>query len=159
MADNMTRDTQPEQVGVDALKLLDDIPDVLRPAGDLNAGDVLDAAAVGPGVGVRADAADALHQRNGLDEIALLAQLFNAAVVVADKNLGIGDALAVHDQLGMDGLLKRGMVGADGNCVTHGFLRKKIAACAVVHKMLTIIHQTNLFYRIFPLKSTLKRFI
>ncbi len=70
-------------------------------------------------MGVGADAAHALDQHQGLDGVALGAELFDAAVVVADEDLRILDDFALGVELGMNGLLQRGMVGADGNDIAH----------------------------------------
>ena len=122
VAHNVAGDAQPQKVGVNALQLLDDDPDVLAPLGHFHAGDVLNAQRVGQGVGVGTDAAYPLHQHQGLDKVALLGQPLNAPVVVAHKDLGVGDALAVHGETGVNGLLQSGMVGADGNGITHNDL-------------------------------------
>lgn len=50
-----------------------------------------------------------LHQNVGLDEVALLGQLLNAAVVITNKHLGIGDLFAVYGETSVDRLFQRGM--------------------------------------------------
>ena len=109
---------------------------------------------VGPGMGVGANAAHPLHQSNGLDEVALLTQLFNAPVVVTDKHFGIGNALAVHNQLGVNGLLQRRMVRADGNGITHKNLlvKKGTNSDCFVKVFIIISYLITLFYPFFRYK-------
>ena len=104
---------------MDTLQLRDNHTDILAALGHLHAGDVLDTHRVGHGVGVRTDAAHALHQNVGLDEVALLGQLLNAAVVITNKHLGIGDLFAVYGETSVDRLFQRGMVRSDRNGITH----------------------------------------
>ena len=70
---------------------------------------------------MRTDAADTLHQDQSLDGVALGGQLLNAAVVVADENLGVLDHFTLGIELGMNRLFQRRMVGADGNNIAHAF--------------------------------------
>ena len=70
-------------------------------------------------MGVGADAADTFHQNIGLDEVAFLGQLFDAAVVVTDEHLGISDHFAVYRKTGMDRLFQRRMVRSDRNGIAH----------------------------------------
>ena len=119
MADDVTGDAQPQQVGVDAFQLGDDDADILTTLGHLHAGDILHAHGIGHGMGVGADAADTFHQNIGLDEVAFLGQLFDAAVVVTDEHLGISDHFAVYRKTGMDRLFQRRMVRSDRNGIAH----------------------------------------
>ena len=130
VADDVAGNAQPEQVGVDALQLLDDHPDILPSFGHLGAHDVLHAHGIGQCVGMGADAAHPLHQNQRLDEVALLRQALNAPVIVAHKDLCIGDSLSVHRQTGVDRLLQCRMVGADGNGIAHNDLLGRSPCCA-----------------------------
>lgn len=69
--------------------------------GHLHAVYALHGHGVGEGVRVRADAADALHQHQRLDGVALRGQLLYAAVVVADEHLGVLYDLALGVELGV----------------------------------------------------------
>ena len=119
VSDDVAGDAQPQEVGVQSLQLRGDDADILASLGHLHAVDVLHAHGVGKGVGVRADAADPLHQHQGLDGVALGGQLLNAPVVVAHKDLGILDHFALGIELGVDRLFQGRMVGADGNNIAH----------------------------------------
>ena len=119
MADDVAGDAQPQEVGVQPLQLGGDDADILASLGHLHAVDVLHAHGVGKGVGVGADAADPLHQDQGLDGVALRGQLLNAPVVVAHENLGILDHFPLGIELGVDRLFQGRMVGADGNNIAH----------------------------------------
>ena len=68
---------------------------------------------------MRTDAADTLDEDQRLDGVALGAQLLYAAVVVADKDLGVLDNLALGVELGMERLLQRWMVRAYGDDIAH----------------------------------------
>ena len=119
MADDVAGDPRPEQVRVQPLELGGDDADILPALGHLNAVDGLDRHRVGQRMGVRADAAHTLDQHQGLDGVALGGQLLDAAVVIAHKDLRVLDDLALGIELGVDGLLQRRMVRADGNDIAH----------------------------------------
>ena len=119
MADDVQGDAQPQVVGVEPLQLRHDHPDILASLGDLRLGDALQSQGVGQGVGVRADAAHPLHQNDGLDEVPLHRKLFDTSVVIADEDLGVGDLLTGGIESGVDRLLQRGMVRADGDDIAH----------------------------------------
>ena len=101
------------------LQLLHDHAHILTALGDLDAGDLLQTQGIGQGVGMGTDAADALHQRDGLDEVFLHGQLLDAAVVIADEYLGGLDLLALGIEPCVDRLLQRGMIGPDGDDIAH----------------------------------------
>ena len=101
------------------LKLGSDDADVLAALRHLYAVYVLDAHCVGKGVGMGTDAADALDQHEGLYRVALSGELFDAAVVVADKYIRVADDLALGIELCVYRLLQRGVVGAYGDYVAH----------------------------------------
>ena len=105
MADDVAGDAGPEQVRVQPLQLRRDDADVLAALRDLYLIQALDRHGVGEGVGMRTDAAYALHQHQGLDGVALRGQLFYAAVVVADHDLRVLYDLALCIQLCVNGLL------------------------------------------------------
>ena len=119
VADDVAGHAQPQQVGVQALKLGGNNADILAAFGHLNTVDLLDAHGVGQGVGVGTDAAHALDQDQGLDGVALGGELFDAAVVIAHKDLRVLDEFTLGVELCVDGLLQCGMVGADRNDITH----------------------------------------
>ena len=62
---------------------------------------------------------NAFYQHVGLDKIAFLGQLFDAAVIVTDEHLGISDHFAVYGETGMDRLFQRRMVRSDRNGIAH----------------------------------------
>lgn len=68
---------------------------------------------------MRADAADTLHQRDCLNEIALLAEFFDSAIVVADENLAVFNLLAFDEEPCMNRLLKGRMIWSDRNGIAH----------------------------------------
>ena len=119
MADDVAGDTQPQQVGMEALKLCSDYTQILAALGNFNAVDVLNAHCVSKGMGVGADAADALNQNQSLDSVALGGKLFDTAVVIANKNVGFLDVFALGIELCVYGLFQRGMVRPDGNDIAH----------------------------------------
>ena len=119
MSDDMAGDAQPQEVGVQTLQLRGDDTDVGASLRHLQAVDLLNAQGIGQRVGVGADAAHTLHQYQGLDRVALGAELLDAAVVVAHEYLGVLDDLAFGVELGMDRLLQGGMVRSDGENIAH----------------------------------------
>ena len=119
VADDVAGDAQPQEVGVQSLKLGGDHADIGAPLRDLHLVDLLHGQRVGKGVGVRADAAHTLHQHQRLDRVAFRGELFDAAVVVADEHLGVLDDLSVGVELGVNRLLQGGMVRSDGKDVAH----------------------------------------
>ena len=64
---------------------------------------------------VGADAADALDQVDVLDPGLLLGQLLQAAVVVAEPDVGVADDLALDGHAQADRLLEGRVLGADGD--------------------------------------------
>ena len=64
---------------------------------------------------MRADAADTLHQCDGLDEIALLAEFFDSPIVVTDENLAVLDLLAFDKEPCMNRLFKGRMIRPNRN--------------------------------------------
>ena len=104
------------------LELGGDNADILAALRHLELVDALDGHGVGEGVGVRTDSADALDQHDGLYRVALGAELFDAAVVIADEDLGVLYDLALGVELGVYRLLQRGMVGPYGNDIAHSSL-------------------------------------
>ena len=77
---------QPEQMAVDALQLGHQLADRLRARRHFDAGQLLHAQAVGHGVDVRADAADALQQVQVLHPVAALGGLLDPAVDIAQPH-------------------------------------------------------------------------
>ena len=122
MADDVAGNAQPQIVGVQTLQLRHNHADILAALGHIHAGNGLHRLGIVERMGVGADTAHTLHQDDGLNEIALRGQLFDAAVVIADGNLGVGDHLTVGNELCVDRLLQRGMVRADGDDITHACL-------------------------------------
>jgi len=106
---------QPQHMAVDALQLGHDQADDLRPLRRLDGGQLLHAQAVGHGVGVGADAADALQQVHVLHPVAALHALLDAAVDVAQPHGGVGHGLAVHGELKVARLLEGGVLRPDGD--------------------------------------------
>ena len=119
MSHNMAGDADPQQMRMNPLQFLCDHADILPALRYLDARYIFNAQAVCQRMGMRADAAHPLHQRDRLNKIPLLTELFNAAVIVSDKDLCIRNALAVHDQSRVNRLLQRGMIWSDRNDVTH----------------------------------------
>ena len=119
VADDVAGDAQPQEVGVQPLQLRGDDAEIGASLGDLDLVDLLDGHRVGKGVGVRANAAHTLDQHEGLDRVALGRELFDAAVVVADEDLGVLDDLTLGVELGVYRLLQRGMIRSDGKDVAH----------------------------------------
>ena len=85
----MAGDAEPEEVAVDALELGDEVAEVEAAPGRLDLHELLDALDEAGGVGVGADAADALGQVDVLDPGLFLGQLLHAAVVVAEADVGV----------------------------------------------------------------------
>ncbi len=111
---------EPEQMAVHAFQFADQGADVLGTLGDLDAHQFLNALHETGGVGVRADAADALHEVDVLDVATALRQLLDAAVVVAEAKVGVDDELAVDFQAERRGFLQRRVLWSDGDGVrTH----------------------------------------
>ena len=106
MADDVKRDAEPEIMRVQSLELRDDHADVLASLRHLHAADALQSQCVAERMRMRADAADALYEDHGLDEVHVLRQLLDAAVVVSDEYLRVRDLLTVCDETGMDRLLQ-----------------------------------------------------
>ena len=104
---------------METLELRGDDADIGASLRDLQAVDLLDAQGIGQRVGVGADAAHALDQNQRLDRVALGAELFDTAVIIAYKHLGVLDDLAFGIELCVDRLLQCGMVRADGENVAH----------------------------------------
>ena len=90
----------------------DDGADVGGALGQLDAGDGLSRHAEGHGMGVGADAADALDQGDDLDPVAFLRQQLDAAIAEADLDGGGLDDLALALDLDLEGLFQGRVIGA-----------------------------------------------
>ena len=88
-AERVGQKPQPQQVRVDARELLEDVAQVLHAAGHLDAQQLLGGAHVAVAVPVAADAAGALGDVDELVEVALLGELLQTAVHVADLRDGL----------------------------------------------------------------------
>ena len=119
VADDMAGNAEPQKMRMKSLQLRRDDTDVLAALGHLDTVYLLDAHRVGKGVRVGTDAADTLDQNEGLDGVSLGAELFDAAVVIADENLRVLYDLALGKKLCVYRLFKGGMVRADRHNVAH----------------------------------------
>ena len=119
VADDVAGDAQPQEMRVQTLQFCGDHADILASLGHIHAVDGLHGHGIGECMGVGADAADPLHQHQGLDGVSLGGQLFNAAMVISDEYLGLPDHLALGIELCVYRLLQGGMVGSDGNDIAH----------------------------------------
>src|SRR5208337_3691986 len=127
-ADVLGREPGPQQVRVHALELAQDRADVDRARRHLDRRQGLDRAAEGRGVHVRANAADALDQRDVLHPARPLRQELDAAEAVSDLDTDrlYGVAAALHADLVR--LLERGVVRSDRNGVGHdGSVRERVS--------------------------------
>ncbi len=112
-------DAGPENMRVQALELGHDDANVLGARRRSEAGELLHGLAEREGVNVRADAADALHERDDLDVVARFGQMLDAAEVETDVQLGIGDGFAFADHVELVRFFEAGMVRAHGDFVAH----------------------------------------
>ena len=103
---------QPQQVAVHALEFAEQRAYREGALRGLGLGYLLDVGDIAGGVGMRADAADALYQVEILYIGTVLGGLLHAAVVVAEVHGGAGDLLAVQDEHEVLGLFERGVLGA-----------------------------------------------
>jgi len=65
-------------------------------------------------VDVRADAADALHQRDHLNVVARFGQMLDAAEVEADSQLGVANGFAFADQVQLVRFFQSRVIGPMG---------------------------------------------
>ena len=93
-----SEDAVEEHVVGDAVELAEDRADVPRSLGDLQRHDLLDGHAEGELAVEVADVVDAVEEGDYLGVVLDLAELFGAAVQVADVWLDLDDALAVDPQ-------------------------------------------------------------
>src|SRR3990172_5289186 len=114
-ADRVAGQPQPQQVRVDPRQLEPERPQQARATGDLHAGQDLDGLRVGDRVGHRADAADALEQRQVLVVGAPLGLRLDAAVDIAQAGDSVDDDLVLERQLELDGLGQDRVLGPEGN--------------------------------------------
>ena len=85
-----------DEVGGDALELGDDDPQVLRPLGDRNTGQLLDGQHVAQVVAHRRDVVQAVGERDDAGVGPLLGQLLDAPVQVAEDRLDVNHYLAIE---------------------------------------------------------------
>ena len=89
---------EPDQVARDALQLSQRCPDVLRAARHLDRHQLLDRLDVADVVGGRRHVVHPVGQQDDLRVVAVLAQLLDAPVQVADPHVGVDHLLAVELQ-------------------------------------------------------------
>ena len=88
----------PQAVAGDPLQLAEDRAHVARAPRHLDRHQLLDGLAVADVVGRRRDVVHPVGQQDDLRPVAVLAQLLDAAVQVADDDVGVDDLLAVEAQ-------------------------------------------------------------
>ncbi len=103
---------EPQAVAGDPLQLAEDRPDVARAARHLERHQLLDRLAVADVVGGRRDVVHAVGQQDDLRPVAVLAQLLDAAMEIADDDVGVDDLLAVETQHHAQHAVRAGMLRA-----------------------------------------------
>ena len=106
---------EPQEMAVQAGKLMPDRTQVARTARHVDLHQPFDGLRIAPAMPEGADAADTLCDIDELLEIALLDQLFQSAVDVADGRHGADDFLILQLQIQMDRLRQDRMLRAKGN--------------------------------------------
>ena len=119
MTDDMTRNSNPQKMRMDALQLLGDHSDVLPSLRNFHLRNVLYAHRISQRMGMRTDSADTLHQHQCLNEVSFLSEFFDASVIIANKNLRIPDFLSFYDQSRMDRLFESGVIRPNRNDIAH----------------------------------------
>ena len=101
---------EPEAVACDALELGEHGADVARARRHLQAHQLLDRLAVAKVVARGRHVVDAIGDEDDLLVVALLAELLDAAVQVADHDVGVNDALAIQPQHDTQHAVRAGML-------------------------------------------------
>ena len=120
IADDMRLDGRVEKMRGHPLDLLGHDAQIAGARRDDDAQHVLHGHAVGEGMAVGTERADAFGQRGVLDEVTLAGQRFHAAVHMPGGELHLADDLAVHGQMEVDGLLQRHMHRAERHLEGRG---------------------------------------
>ena len=70
-------------------------------------------------MGMRADTADSFYHYLSLNEVLLLRELLDTAMVITDKYFSVGYYLTVGDEPCVNRLFKSGMVRSNRNDIAH----------------------------------------
>ena len=103
---------EPQAVAGNPLQLAEDRPHVARAPRHLDRHQLLDRLAVADVVGRRRDVVHAVGEQDDLRPVAVLAQLLDAAVQIADHDVGVDDLLAIEPQHDPQHAVRAGMLRA-----------------------------------------------